>query len=236
MHTLKQSTASEPLLFLMIDSLLHIAGKTGLAPTVTLSKNGAPFGAPAGAVTELASGWYAVAANATDTNTVGPLILHATAAGADPVDDRYQVVAYNPRTASLDLVLAKTTNLTGLNDIPATDVVSAGPITTAAGAVASVGLVSGNVVGSVGSVVAGVALTVAERTATATALLALVDGIESGVTLAQAVARMAAILGGLITGAGSGTETFKAMGQPAGGTTRAVVVVDNSGNRTAITY
>ena len=60
--------------------------------------------------------------------------------------------------------------------------------------------------------------------------------VETGVTLAQALARIAAILGGLIGGAGSGVETFRAMGQPAGGTTRAVVTVDANGNRTGIAY
>lgn len=59
---------------------------------MTLSKNGAAFAAPAGAVSELGSGWYKVAGSATDTNTLGALILHATAAGADPCDEVYQVV------------------------------------------------------------------------------------------------------------------------------------------------
>lgn len=83
----------------MVDSTDHLTGKTGLTPTVTLSKSGSAFAAPAGAVTEIANGWYKVAANATDTNTLGPLILHATGTAADPVDVEYAVVAYDVQDA-----------------------------------------------------------------------------------------------------------------------------------------
>jgi hypothetical protein len=100
-YNVKQSSAVFPLLFLMLDSTDHISPKTGLTPTVTLSKNGATFAAPSGAVTEIANGWYKVAANATDSNTLGPLILHATATGADPTDAFFEVVAYDPQTQQL---------------------------------------------------------------------------------------------------------------------------------------
>lgn len=87
--------------FLMVDSTDHVTGKTGLAPTVTISKNAAAFAAPAGAVSELANGWYKVAANATDSNTLGPIKLHATGAAADPTDLVVaDVVAYDPYSAT----------------------------------------------------------------------------------------------------------------------------------------
>jgi hypothetical protein len=90
---IKQSTTTYPLCFLMVDSTDHVTGKTGLTPTVTLSKAGAAFGAAAGAVTEIGSGWYKVAGNATDSNTLGPLLLHATGTAADPSDKEYNVTA-----------------------------------------------------------------------------------------------------------------------------------------------
>lgn len=99
MRLLQRSSAAQPLLFLLVSSTDHVTGLTGATPTVTLSKNGAAFAAPTGAVTELGSGWYKVAGNATDTNTLGPLILHATATGADPCDVEYEVVAFDPQTA-----------------------------------------------------------------------------------------------------------------------------------------
>jgi hypothetical protein len=101
---LKQSSTAQPLLFQLIATADHIAGLTGATPTVKLSKNGAAGASPAGAVTEVDStnmpGWYKVAGNATDTGTLGPLVLHATASGADPVDVVFDVVAFDPQSAT----------------------------------------------------------------------------------------------------------------------------------------
>lgn len=100
----QQSTAGDPLFFFLTASSDHITGLTGATATVTISKNGAAFGAPAGAVSEIANGWYQVAGNATDTGTLGDIILHATATSADPFDGVVaQVVAFNPRNANLGL-------------------------------------------------------------------------------------------------------------------------------------
>lgn len=97
-YAITQSTTSQPLLFFMQDSAAsRFAGKTGLTCTVTLSKNGGSFASPAGAVVEVGNGWYAVAGNATDSATLGPLTLYATASGADPCTDVFLVVAYNPQ-------------------------------------------------------------------------------------------------------------------------------------------
>lgn len=98
-YQIKQSTTAYELLFLMLDSTDHVTGKTGLSPTVTIRKAAGSFASPAGAVTEIANGWYKVAGNATDTGTLGPLLLHATGTGADPVDDRYEIVAFDPQDA-----------------------------------------------------------------------------------------------------------------------------------------
>src|SRR5262249_53039013 len=93
-----QSSTQSPLPFFMVQSSDHIAGATGLSPTVTIRKPGGSFAAPSGAVTEIANGWYQVAGNATDTNTLGPLLLHATGTGADPCDIVVaNIVAYNPQ-------------------------------------------------------------------------------------------------------------------------------------------
>lgn len=99
-YAIAQDQTSEPLLFLMVDSADHISAKTGLSPTVTISKNGASFATPAGAVSEIGNGWYKVAGNASDADTLGPLLLHATASGADPTDDQFDVVDYNPSSVA----------------------------------------------------------------------------------------------------------------------------------------
>jgi hypothetical protein len=80
----------------MADSADHLTAKTGLTPTVTISKNGGTFGAAAGAVSEVGNGWYVLAGNATDRATLGSLILHAEAAGADKFDMDYYIVSYDP--------------------------------------------------------------------------------------------------------------------------------------------
>lgn len=94
-----QGSAGYPLMFLMIDSSDHVSAKTGLSPTVTLSKTGGSFASPAGSVSEIANGWYKVAGHATDTGTFGPIILHATGSGADPFDAVVGVVVgFDPRS------------------------------------------------------------------------------------------------------------------------------------------
>jgi len=96
MNQRKQSSTSYPMTFFMADSTDHVTGKTGLTPTVTISKNGAAFGAAAGAVAEIANGWYSLAGNATDRGTLGDLALNAAAAGADDADARYVIVPWDP--------------------------------------------------------------------------------------------------------------------------------------------
>ena len=101
MIQIKQSTATIPLRFLMLSSTDHITPVTGLTPTATLCKNGASsFSAAAGVVSELGGGWYQVAANATDTNTLGSLAAHFTGTGADPYDREYEIIAYDPQSAT----------------------------------------------------------------------------------------------------------------------------------------
>lgn len=92
----KQSDATYPLIFLMVDSTDHVTGKTGLSPTVTISKNGGSFAGVSGAVSEIGLGLYKIAGNTTDSNTVGELWIHATGTGADPTDTSYTIVAYDP--------------------------------------------------------------------------------------------------------------------------------------------
>lgn len=110
-YQVKLASTAYPLAFMMIDSTDHLTGKTGLTVTVTIRKVGGSFASPAGAVTEIANGWYEVAGNATDSGTLGPLLLHATATGADPTDTSYEIVAYDPQSAT-DLGLSKLTSLT----------------------------------------------------------------------------------------------------------------------------
>lgn len=100
MRLLKQFDTLRPIVWLMVDSTDHISPKTGLSPSVVISKNGGSFAAPTGTITEIGNGWYKLTPTATDVNTLGPLLVHATATGADPVDVEYQVVAYDPYSST----------------------------------------------------------------------------------------------------------------------------------------
>ncbi len=111
---IQQSTTAYHIPFLMVQSADHVTPLTGAAPTVTLSKNCGAFGAAAGAVTEISAGWYKLAGNATDNNTLGALALHATAASGDNTDDRHEVVIEDLTTATV----AAVTTVTNLTNAP----------------------------------------------------------------------------------------------------------------------
>lgn len=92
MRLLKQSAAANVMVF-MTDSADHVSGKASLTLTVTASKDGAAFASISTTVTDRGSGWYNLALAAGDTNTLGDLALHVTAAGADPTDLACRIVA-----------------------------------------------------------------------------------------------------------------------------------------------
>lgn len=100
MRVRQQSTATYHVPIYMVSSTDHITPQTGKTVSVTLSKNSAAFGAAAGAVTEVSSGVYKLAANATDTDTLGSLVVLATATGCDPYLVEYTVVAFDPFSAA----------------------------------------------------------------------------------------------------------------------------------------
>lgn len=149
MRSLPQSVAYTVMMKLF-DSSDHVTAKTGATVAITISKAGGAFGNPnAGAsnATEVSNGWYKFALDATDTNTLGDLVIRGTASGADAVEQIMQVVsattggasnldaAISSRsshsasdvwsvgtrllTAGTNIVLAKGTGVTGFNDIAA---------------------------------------------------------------------------------------------------------------------
>lgn len=107
----QKSTTTYPILFLLVSASDHITAVTGVTPTVTISKNGAAFAAPSGAVSEVANGIYMLAGNATDRNTLGTLAVHATATGADAVDMLIEIVDYDPFAFGANLDAAVSSRL-----------------------------------------------------------------------------------------------------------------------------
>lgn len=98
MNLLQQNGTARPIVVLLT-TLDHVSGATGQTPTVTRSKNGGSFGAWAGTAAELAHGWYALTPAGGDVDTLGELAIHVSAAGADPADVKYTVVAFDPYDA-----------------------------------------------------------------------------------------------------------------------------------------
>jgi hypothetical protein len=84
-YPLLQSTASQKVYVYLVDSTDHVTAKTGVtSPTVTVSKNGGSLGAAHdGTWAELAGGMYTVQLDATDTATVGPLVVRVVKADCD---------------------------------------------------------------------------------------------------------------------------------------------------------
>lgn len=93
----------------LVDSTDHVTAETGVtSPTLTISKNGGSLGALSdGTWAELAGGMYTVQVNATDTNTVGPLIVRVVKAGCDD----YRCLAYVRANTEADII-------TALGDVP----------------------------------------------------------------------------------------------------------------------
>ena len=225
----------------------HISPATGKTIPVKLSKNGAAFSDPSGGatnLTEISNGFYYFDLSATDTGTTGPLAVHAVdgPATVDPVRLIFEVV--DPHNAGFDGVPAAAAGANGglptvnaSNQVKATDGSGAALATHAD--VTALPSASGIVTAmqapgsSLSQLVAAIGtLSADERSAVADALLSRANAID-GKTPKQILQIMAAVLAGKISGAGTGTETFRALSDA---TDRVQVVVDNVGNRTGVTY
>jgi hypothetical protein len=94
MLLLKQSTAVDVLIGPFVDITDGITGETGESPVVKLSKNGQTLTAKNDATTPVsdADGYYNCELDATDTNTVGNMVLTVAAtATAAPIRHEFQV-------------------------------------------------------------------------------------------------------------------------------------------------
>lgn len=98
-HILKISTAYSRLFYMVQTD--HFTPKTGVTPTVQISKAGANFVTAAGIVSEISNGWYRIGLTIADTNTEGDLAFIATAASADVANWTDQVVIGLPISSSI---------------------------------------------------------------------------------------------------------------------------------------
>lgn len=134
MRARKKDSTTHPVPFFVTSTADHITGKTGLTPTVTISKDGSTsFGAVAGAVTEMGSGWYALAGSSSDRNTLGTAVFHVAPSSCDPADFSISILAIDPFDANLGL-----TNL----DATISSRAAAGTTVTFSGPVISTGVLA----------------------------------------------------------------------------------------------
>lgn len=120
MYPIKQSTALTVPFFVHDVSGDAVTGLTDGSFTKRISKNGAAFGVMTVTISEMENGWYSIPLSTTHSDTLGILSIVFTNAGAKQVNLQFRV------TAKL---------IDDLNDVAATDIVSAGAITTSSGAV-----------------------------------------------------------------------------------------------------
>jgi len=129
MYPVKQSTA------LTIPVFAHDANGdavTGLVDggfTKRISKNGGAFGAMTVTITEMENGFYSLPLGTGHTDTTGVLTIILTHGSAKQINIQVRVFAKL---------------IDDLNDVAATDIVSAGAITTSGGAVSTVSTLTGH--------------------------------------------------------------------------------------------
>lgn len=100
MYSIQQFSTRRPLVFFLTSAWDPHRGVTGATPQVQISKAGGAFAPPQGSVIEIGEGAYKVAVTSTDTDTLGPLLLVASAPDALPCRERYDVVNYDPDTTT----------------------------------------------------------------------------------------------------------------------------------------
>lgn len=81
-----------PLTFYMTSSADHVTPAIDKSPDVSIRKAGGPFQEPVGSIQEIGNGWYMCSPDKADVDTVGPLILEATASGVDTTFEIYDVM------------------------------------------------------------------------------------------------------------------------------------------------
>lgn len=112
---LKQSTSYTVTFLMVVDedavdpNVPFVTAATGKSPSVQISKGGGAFANASGAVAEIANGWYKFTLTSTETNTVGDLIIRATASGCAEWREKY--VVYAP----MEVTMSEASWTTGAN-------------------------------------------------------------------------------------------------------------------------
>lgn len=212
-----------PFVFRMVDTADHLTPVAGLAPTVTISKNGAAFGATDGVVTEIGDGWYQIA-NPPGSGTriyhfndaPGPYVLKATATGAVGSGLYFLTAIWKDQSIPEQVWQAQ---MSDYIDVP--DTYGVAVYNALRGYQSAPGVGSGVPSGTVG-------LRLAANGLDSIILEALTGAIQE-INARQGLQLILAASAGSREGAGTGTTSI----QSPGGTARAEYDTPGDGNRTA---
>lgn len=112
MRAIKKDT-DVTIMALMTSSTDHISGVSGLDLTVAVSKNGGSFNEVIVGILSVGYGWYNISLAPSSTDTIGDLVLHIEAIGADPTDILMSVVEYT--LDDIGLMASELHTIQGLN-------------------------------------------------------------------------------------------------------------------------
>jgi hypothetical protein len=244
---IKQSTAKRAVFKAYLTSD-HVSPATGKTIAITISKNGGAFGNPnAGATnaTAISSGWYYVDLDTTDTNTVGPLAVRGAEGTIDDVGILFEVTAdfatLDGKLDTIDNFLdteigaiitslgTLDTKIDTIDNFLDTEIGSI--ITSLATIDGKIDVIDNLLDTEVAQIIADIA---ALNDISVNDILDQVNGVETGLTPRQALRLICSTTGALMSGGGTGTETFR--NAVANSANRVIATVDASGNRTAIIY
>ena len=97
--------------FVMVDAANSEVVGLGGGFALQLSKNGGGFAASAGTKTEIGNGWYSYLATAAEANTIGPVSIRVTGAGAVQQNLEYVVKQRNPGALAFTYTLTNSVSL-----------------------------------------------------------------------------------------------------------------------------
>lgn len=103
--------------FVMVDAAGTEVAGLGNGFTLEISKNGGAFNASAGAKAEIGNGWYTYLATAGEANTIGPVAIRVTGAGAVQQNLEYVVKQRTPGAIAFTYTVTNTATLAPIEGV-----------------------------------------------------------------------------------------------------------------------
>jgi hypothetical protein len=248
---LKQSTAVNIALGPFLDDGDGKTAETALTISqadVRLKKNDGNWGqkSDSSSATHEENGWYEVALNSTDTNTLGILIVSVSESGALPVWREFMVVPANVYDSHIAGSVTQNVQVTGMNaNVVTASALASDAVTeiqsglATSSALATVDGIVDQILADTGTDIPNTLSTVSSQVTTVDNVVDaiklktdLIPGDMDGYSLEELIILMAAALLGKASGLDSTTAKFRNLTDSKD---RIIATVDANGNRTAVT-